>query len=67
MVMSCMLGAQIERHQYLGLKPMVLGLEDTSTVSRVDVVVRTTIIKLTLLVPLLLRNCMSSQHLLNPT
>jgi hypothetical protein len=39
MVMFCLLGAQMERHQYLGLKRITFGLLDTSTVSRLDVVV----------------------------
>jgi hypothetical protein len=38
MVMFCLLEAQMERHQYLGLKRIAVGLLDTSTVSRLDVV-----------------------------
>jgi hypothetical protein len=39
MVMFCLLGAQMERLQYLGLKRITFGLLDTSTVSELDVVV----------------------------
>jgi hypothetical protein len=39
MVMFCLLGAQMERLQYLGLKRITFGLLDTPTVSRLDVVV----------------------------
>ena len=39
MLMLCLLGAQMERLQYLGLKRIAFGLLDTSTVSRLDVVV----------------------------
>jgi hypothetical protein len=39
MVMFCLLGAQMERLQYLGLKRIAFGLLDTSAVSRLDVVV----------------------------
>jgi hypothetical protein len=39
MVMFCLLGAQMERLQYLGLKRIAFGLLDTSTVFRPDVVV----------------------------
>ena len=35
----CMWGAQMERHQYLGLKRIIFGLRDMSTVSGLDVVV----------------------------
>ena len=36
MVVFCMLGAQMERDQYLGLKRIVFGLEHTSTISQLD-------------------------------
>jgi hypothetical protein len=39
MLMLCLLGAQMERHQYLGLKRITFGLLDTSTVSRLNAVV----------------------------
>jgi hypothetical protein len=38
-VMCCLLGAKMERPQYLGLKHIAFGLLDTLTVSQLDVVV----------------------------